>query len=66
MNMDLLKTEIEKSGMPMTTLSERSGVPRATIYYRLEHPETWKVNEMLGVSKALKLTRSQQVAIFSL
>ena len=66
MNMDLLKTEIEKSGMPMTTLSERSGVPRATIYYRLEHPETWKVNEMLGVSKALKLTRSQLVAIFSL
>lgn len=66
MNMDLLKKEIEKSGMPMTTLSERSRVPRATIYYRLEHPETWKVNEMMGVSKALKLTRSQQVAIFSL
>ncbi len=66
MDMQLLQREIDASGMPMTTISERSSVPRATIYYRIEHPETWKVIEMMSISKVLKLTRAKQIAIFDL
>lgn len=66
MNMEALRFEIEEYGMPIATLAERSGVPRATIYYRLEHPETWRVDEMMAVSKTLKMTRAKQVEIFDL
>ena len=66
MNMDMLRMEIDAAGLSMTKVAERSTVPRATLYYRLEHPETWTVNEMIGVCKALKLTVIKRRAIFGI
>lgn len=66
MDMEMLQAEINESGLPMTKLAIRSKIPRATLYYRIEHPETWTVKEMIGICKALKLTNAKRKAIFKL
>lgn len=66
MDMMLLQSEISESGMPMTTIADRSEIPRTTLYYRIEHPETWTVREVIGICRALKLTNSKRKVIFDL
>lgn len=66
MDMEMLQTEIAESGMSMVKVATRSKIPRATLYYRIEHPDTWTVKEMIGICRALKLTNAKRKAIFKL
>lgn len=66
MDMKLLQNKIESQGISMSLLAERANISRPTLYYRLDHPETWRVNEMVGIIRTLKLPRRDQAEIFGL
>lgn len=63
-NTELLKTKMKDSGMTVISISEKSGVDRATIYNRLNGRGEWLVSEVLGISNALKLTNAERDEIF--
>lgn len=63
-NIDLLKQKIEESGIPMTTLAQRSGIVRVTLYNRLNGIGDFTVSEVSGLSNALKLTKAERDQIF--
>jgi len=63
-DIELLKQEIEDSGLSMVTLAARSGIPRATLYNRIRGVGEFTGEEILGLTTALRLTKMQRDRIF--
>ena len=63
-NIDLLKEKIKDSGIPMTVLAQKSGILRVTLYNRLSGVGDFTTSEVMGLTKALKLTKSERDQIF--
>ena len=63
-DLDALKQAIEDSGIPITTLCKKAGMTTATLYNRLKGIGFFKVNEIVGLQNALKLTDKERDAIF--
>ena len=63
-DMDLLKEKIEESGIPMTTLAEKTGILRETLYNRLAGRGEFKASEMAAIGNVLHLTVSERDEIF--
>jgi len=61
---DLLKDRISDSGMTMVAISEKSGIERATLYNRLKGVGEFTASEMLGLARALRLTKQERDKIF--
>lgn len=59
-----LREKIEDSGMTLKALGQKSGVEPYTITRRLNGDGEFTVTEMVGISKALKLSKSEQRDIF--
>ena len=63
-NIDLLKEKIKDSGLPMTVISRKSGIVRETLYNRLAGVGDFTTSEVIGLTNALKLTKSERDQIF--
>lgn len=63
-NFELLRKAMEDSGMPTSTIAERSGIDRSTFYNRLNGKGEFKVSEMKAISVVLRLTPELRDAIF--
>ncbi len=63
-NVELLKTKIDESGITITALADKMGVSRETFYNRLESPDAFKLSEVIGLSKALNLPSKDVRQIF--
>lgn len=63
-NYEQLKTVIKDSGATMTAIAARSGIRRETLYQRLSGIGEFKASEIVGLTKALKLTKTQRDSIF--
>lgn len=63
-NMELLEKAIDDSGIPKTIICCRAGIERATLYNRLSGRGEWKASEIVGITKALGLTKSERDRIF--
>ena len=63
-DMNLLSQKIEDSGMPITVISDRAGITRATLYNRLKGKGEWKVCEITEMSKVLRLNKRERDEIF--
>lgn len=63
-NLDLLNKLIDESGMTMIAISQKSGIERGTLYNRLAGKGEFTVSEVIGLSKTLKLTKTQRDNIF--
>ena len=63
-NMELLKSTIEESGITMTALAKKAGIPRERIYARLNGVGEFSVTEAEGISSALKLNNAERDLIF--
>ncbi len=59
-----LKAEILSSGMTMTSIAVRSGIPRVTLYNRMRGIGEFKASEIDGLTKTLRLSKAQRDAIF--
>lgn len=63
-NIELLKTVIDDSGMTMVAISEKSGIKRETLYQRLKGSGEFTASEIVGLVNALRLSKTQREAIF--
>lgn len=59
-----LRTIIKESGMTLKAIGEKSGIEPYTITRRLNGDGEFTVEEMVGLSKALRLKASEQRDIF--
>lgn len=63
---DQLLLKIKDSGMTMIAISEKSGIKRETLYNRLDGVGEFTASEIVGLSKALHLTKTERDKIFLL
>lgn len=63
-DIDKLKAKISESGMMLKTISERSGITPPTLSRRLKGESDFTADEIVRLSKALKLKASERNDIF--
>lgn len=63
-DMERLSAIIEDSGMTITAIASKAGITRTTLYSRLNGIGDWKVKEMKGITKVLRLTKAERDEIF--
>lgn len=63
-NIELLKQYIDDSGMTMVSIAKKAEMSRETLYNRLSGVGEFTASEIVGLSKALKLSNSIRNSIF--
>lgn len=63
-DLQLLKSVMEDSGMTMVAISRKSGIKRETLYQRLNGVGEFTASEIYGLVDALRLNKTQREAIF--
>lgn len=64
-NVNKLKGKIVENGMTVSTLAEKIGIDRATLYRKLSNNgETMLVKDANAIVSALQLTADEALAIF--
>jgi len=63
-NIEMLKSAIDDSGMTMVSISKMSGIKRETLYNRLAGVGEFTASEIVGLARALKLTKTERDHIF--
>lgn len=61
---DLLKKAIDDSGMPITTLSERTGIRRETLYNRFKGVGDFTATEIISICRVLHINKTEREKIF--
>ena len=59
-----LKVVIRDSGMTMSAIASKSGIVRETLYNRLNGIGEFTASEIMGLTQALRLSRSERDDIF--
>ena len=59
-----LNSAIEQSGLPMTTLAERTNIRRETLYNRLKGKGEFTASEIVGLCEVLKINKTERERIF--
>lgn len=60
----LLREKIENSGMTMVAISVKAGISRETLYNRLSGKGEFHASEIVGLAKALNLSKTERDKIF--
>lgn len=63
-DIELLKGKIDESGMTIPTVADRAEIDKYVLYNRLKGLGEWKASEIVGLTKALKLTKAERDRIF--
>lgn len=63
-DIELLKQEIDESGLTMVAIAAKSGILRETLYNRLAGKGEFTASEIAGLTKALRLTKPRRDRIF--
>lgn len=63
-NIKMLKSVIDDSGMTMVSISKKSGIRRETLYNRLAGVGDFTASEIVGLTKALRITKTERDQIF--
>jgi predicted transcriptional regulator len=63
-DIEKLKKTIKDSGMTMVAVSQKSGITRETLYNRMNGIGDFTATEIIGLSKALNLKKSERENIF--
>lgn len=63
-NVNKFKAKMVECGLNVDKLSEATGISRATIYRRLNHPEEITIEEADWFAVALEMTGAEAAAIF--
>lgn len=61
---ELLKKAIEASGMPITVLSERTGIRRETLYNRFKGIGAFTAVEITSLCNVLRINKTEREKIF--
>ena len=60
MDIQALKNKIEESGMTMTSIARKSKISRETLYNRLNGIGEFTASEIIGLTTALNLSKSER------
>ena len=60
----LLKERISDSGMTMVSIAKRANMSRVTLYNRLKGIGEFTAPEIIGLTKVLRLSKSDREKIF--
>ena len=63
-DMELLLSKMKDSGMTMMAISRKSGIERVTLYNRMKGVGEFTASEIVGLSKALHLSKQERDKIF--
>lgn len=63
-NLELLNSTIDDSGITMVALAEKSGIKRPTLANRLKGIGEITASEIMGLCEALRLTKQEREEIF--
>lgn len=64
LNLKLLNDKIKEINIPLSTLSEKMGISRQTLYLKLTGKRRLKMSEANNLSEILRLTNSERTSIF--
>lgn len=64
MNLTLLNEKIAEINIPLTTIAEKMGISRRTLYLKLSGKSVFKMSEANNISDILRLTNSEKSSIF--
>ena len=64
MNTELLKAKIEEIHIPLSSIAEKMGVSRNTLYLKLSGKRPLKMSEANKISEILRLTNRERTDIF--
>lgn len=64
LNIVLLKEKIADSGMTMVAVAKQANIGRVTLYNRLNGKGEFTASEILGLTKALNLSKTDREKIF--
>lgn len=59
-----LKEIMSESGIPKAEIARRAGIERVTLYNRLAGSGDFTAREIIGLTRTLKLTKTQRDEIF--
>jgi DNA-binding phage protein len=63
-NIEMLKEKIKESGMTIVAISEKSSILRETLYNRLNGKGEFTASEIVGLTRALGLSKADRDCIF--
>ena len=63
-NIDALQECIKDSGMTVTAIADKANMERTTFYNRLKGIGEFTASEIVGITKALRLSKTQRDEIF--
>lgn len=63
-DISLLKDRITESGIPMVKIAKRAAMGRVTLYNRLNGKGEFTAPEIVGLTKALNLSKADREKIF--
>ena len=63
-DIELLKERISDSGMTMVSVAKKAGISRVTLYNRLNGKGEFIAPEIVGLTKALNLSKTDRENIF--
>ena len=64
MNTKLLKEKIEEIHIPLSSIAERRGISRNTLYLKLSGKRPLKMSEATKIGEILRLTNKEKTDIF--
>lgn len=63
-DMNLLRAQIDNSGMTMTKIASKCDMKRETLYSRINGDTEFKASEIVKIADVLRLTDKERDAIF--
>ena len=63
-DIELLKEKIKDSGMKITSIAEKTGILRETLYNRLNGKGEFTASEIISLSDILRLSKTDRDKIF--
>ena len=63
-DIDKLREVIDSKGLRTSYIVQKSGIDRYTLYNRLKGKGEFTANEIVGLTKALGLTKAERDSIF--
>lgn len=64
MNLEMLNAKIDEIGIPVTTIAEKLGISRQSLYLKMNGERELKASEVLNLCGVLRLTDDEKSLIF--
>lgn len=64
LNLEYLNNRIDEIKIPITTIAERIGISRQSLYFKIKGKREFKVSEVSKLCDILRLTNEEKTLVF--